>query len=429
MKTYFKHQLKTNARAIIILTVLSMLICFFVAIDSMDRVRSVSYVVKDGEYYIVTSYYPNGDPKSYYSDTISHETFITNEEIVTVKYRDLSLAPSMAVLMVLAVGVPVWMFAFLKKKRNLDCCYSLPITRRGIGLTQYSVGLVAVYVPFVCSYVLTLITNASFGLFGALGHGYLISHFGVCLLAGFVIYSLSVFVFEKANSVIDGVVFVVAYMLVLYVLVYDTQNIINEIGMLRAKYVYNESIKNGALRDLVYFNPFYFNVSEDSGIPFVFFISLLEDLEYSAETVYGARMERFFSDTENIVWLVFWTVVGIMTAVGAVWGFGKKSAQAAEEISNSIFGYKLLIPLVGFSYIVPYGIFDSDATSCLAMMVACAVGYTVYRRGVKYKKSDYIIIGIMLALTVCSLYAYDAIEEILGLHPTDYYYSNGRYAP
>ncbi len=428
MKAYFKHQLKTNARAIIILTVLSMLICFFVAIDSMERVRSVSYVVKDGEYYLVTGY-NNGNPESYYGDTLAQEIFITDEEIVKVEYRDLSLAYSMAVLMGLAVGVPVWMFAFLKKKRNLDCCYALPITRRGIGITQYLVGLIAVYTPFICSYILTLITNASFGLFGALGHSYLISHFGVCLLAGFVIYSLSVFVFEKANSVIDGVVFVAAYMIVLYILVYDTQNIINEIGLLRAKYVYNESIKNVAPGDLVYFDPFYFNISEDSGIPFVFFISLLEDLEYSAETVYGARMERFFSDTENIVWLVFWTVVGIMSAVGAVWGFDKKSAQAAEEISNSIFGYKLLIPLVGFSYIVPYGVFNSDTTSCLAMTVACAVGYTVYRRGVKYKKSDYIIIGIMLALTVCSLFAYDAIEGIFDIRPSDYYYNSVLYAP
>ena len=136
MKTYFKHQLKTNARAIIILTVLSMLICFFVAFDSMDRERSRKFVFDGEKYYSAVNHDGNGNPIGYYSDDFSYMNgmkTITDEKIIEVTYRDLTLSTSMTMLIILSIAVPVWMFAFLKKKRNLDCAYSLPISRRAMG--------------------------------------------------------------------------------------------------------------------------------------------------------------------------------------------------------------------------------------------------------------------------------------------------------
>ena len=42
-----------------------------------------------------------------------------------------------------------------------------------------------------------------------------------------------------------------------------------------------------------------------------------------------------------------------------------------------------------------------------------AVAYTVYRRGVRYKKSDYIIVGIMLALSIISIFAKPIMQGLV----------------
>lgn len=396
MKNYFRHQLKSNARIIIVIAVLMTLISVFTCLESMERQRMTTFVYANGNYYNTAYYDIDGNPASYF-DGLGNIVPITTEQIIKMEYRDLSLANSLAMLVILAMAVPVWMFAFLKKKRNLDCCYSLPITKQGIGLVQYAVGGITVAVPFLCSYISTLICYASMGNFSTLGHGFLAVHFLMSLLLGFVVYSISVFAFERANTVIDGIIFIVAYMVGLFFIIYGVEELYNSVVR-----HYNEmhGIFNPSVNPVLH----RVNLDEESAIPIAFFVNILEKYEVCAETIYSAVVEKMWSDSRHVFWFVFWCVAGVFSAGGAICCFGKKKTECVEEISNSIFGYKLLIPLIGFPIILSEGVLCGSYTTALLVTVGCAVAYTVYRRGVRYKKSDYIILGVMLLLSVIAVF-------------------------
>lgn len=409
MKNYFKYQLKNNARAIIIITVLMILISVFGCLGEY-RTSYTRYFVDDGEkIYNVWEYNVYNKPASYHNDD-NIRILITNEKIIEVKYYPLLLACPVVILIILSIVVPAWMFGFMKKKRNLDCLYSLPITKRGIGVVQYLLGIIAVFVPFVSSYAVIIIDNISYGLFGNIAHEYLVAHFIVCLIAGFVIYSLSCFAFERANSVIDGIIMIGVYLVVLYFIAFSIGTIVNQTSYFIFRAEFDETIKNGIIPSTIPY-PFHLTVIEERGIPFVAFGELLDTLKTDAQFAYSSYTTNFLETPSNIFWLVLWCVIGLLSAFGVIYGFDKKKAESAEEISNSIFSYKLLIPFTFILSNVNYAIFRGDTTACISMTVACIVAYTIYRRGVKYKKSDYIVIGIMVLLTICSLFVFDAIER------------------
>jgi hypothetical protein len=413
MKAYFKHQLKNNSRAIIVITVLMTLIAVFTAFDSMDYERCMWFVEENGEYYTA-----NGnmlrDPTEYYLNGKSVP--ITDQKLLQVKYRDLTLSTPMTMLIILSLAVPVWMFAFLKKKRNLDCLYSLPITKRGVGIVQFAVGGITVLVPFVVSYAATLICYASYGSFATLGHNYLIGHFAISLLMGFVLYSISVFVFEKANTVIDGIIFIAVYMVGLLLLLYAADEIIRNVCDIRNALVWAEKVKSGGVGTEHYDSHVlgywrHLSIYQDYGVPAYYFGELLSSYEYCAMTVYHDMVSNAWADNGTVFWMIFWSIAGIASAAGAIYTFGTKKTESAEEISNSLFGYKLIIPILSFSLILAGGVLDGEFATALLITVAAAVGYTVYRRGVRYKKSDYIIVGIMLVLAIVSVFFENFLER------------------
>ncbi len=415
MKRYFIHQLKTHSRAIIIITVLMILISVFGCLGEY-RIAYTRYFVDDGEkIYNVWDYNEYNKSASYYNDD-NNKIIITNEKIIEVKYYSLLLTYPVVILIILSIVVPAWMFGFMKKKRNLDCLYSLPITKRGIGVVQYLLGIIAVFVPFVSSYAVIIIDNISYGLFGNIAHEYLVAHFIVCLIAGFVIYSLSCFAFERANSVIDGIIMIGVYLVVLYFIAFSVGSIINKTSYFIFRAEFDETIKNGIIPST---RPesFYLRVFEERGIPFVAFGELLDTLKTDAEWAYSSYTTNFLETPSNIFWLVLWCVIGLLSAFGVIYGFDKKKAESAEEISNSIFSYKLLIPFTFILSNINYAIFRGDTTACISMTVACIVAYTIYRRGVKYKKSDYIVMGIMISLTICSLFVFDTITQSFVYNP------------
>lgn len=79
--------------------------------------------------------------------------------------------------------------------------------------------------------------------------------------------------------------------------------------------------------------------------------------------------------------------------------FGKRRTEKAEDISDSPFGYVSMIPL----YAILTVIYDIYVYLLIILTIATIVGYTIFRRGIKYKVVDYIVMGIMLALCVLAI--------------------------
>ena len=92
--------------------------------------------------------------------------------------------------------------------------------------------------------------------------------------------------------------------------------------------------------------------------------------------------------------IVFWVIVSVLSLAGLLLTFGKRRTEKAEEVSDSWFGYRVLIPLLASCLII------SAELSFLTVIGLAMVGYTVYRRGFHYKKSDWIMLALLLSLGI-----------------------------
>ena len=79
--------------------------------------------------------------------------------------------------------------------------------------------------------------------------------------------------------------------------------------------------------------------------------------------------------------------------------FGKRRTEKAEDISDSPFGYVSMIPLYALLILMC----DFEISVLIIVTIATIIGYTIFRRGIKYKVVDYIVMGIMLALCLLAI--------------------------
>ena len=369
---YFKHQLKAYMRPMIIILAIVLLIGSGVCSINQDSARDLHYSHERGEYV-------SADHK-YYSDG---GVRMTAKDLECYKIHDLMLGYPVIIMMIMCAVAPGWMFSIFKKKRNLDCFYSLPISRRTLGMLQYGLGLIAVYLPFLLTYAQALLTNMSGGYFGNLGHKYILYHFLISIAAGFVIYTLFAFVFNLANSSGDGYIFMIAYQLVPVFLLGSVESTVRAHDRLTNPGVYT----------------YYSFVDEGHACSYTYFGELLSDLCVKAERKYPEKyLDRSLADPEVWTFLVIWIIVGVLALYGLYRVFGEKKAEQTEEMSETVFGYKTLIPLCAVAGIISG--FGDDFYYGLMYFVAAVIGYTVYRRGVKYKKSDGIVLALLFAFNI-----------------------------
>lgn len=293
------------------------------------------------------------------------EHYYFESEKSVYDYRSTLFIPT-AFVCVLAYVLPVMEFSFFKKRINLDCAYSLPISRRGMGLVHYLTGLIMLFGAFTLSYLV------NFALLLSHGHEYfnfvpMIGHYFVCLLLGFSIYSLMTFVFNEANTRGDGIWFMYLYTFVFTVVVFALAEVTNEWSILTFGEAF-DALPWGTINDLTVGYQYLVELHPSNHI-----------------------LRPYFG-----FWFYVWVAIGILSAVGFFLRFGTRSTQKTSEISDSFFGYRVLIPLHAVCLMIATHSFDSVIVWILIELVAL-VGYTVYRRGFHYKKSD-IAVLILLAL-------------------------------
>jgi hypothetical protein len=102
-----------------------------------------------------------------------------------------------------------------------------------------------------------------------------------------------------------------------------------------------------------------------------------------------------------------WAGIYASCAYGYFRSFVRRGAEKAGEISESPVGYKFLIPFYAVCIFLS-GIALLYSVFIFALMF---IGYVIYRRGVKLKKSD--IFAMIAALSVLLLTLYRPLEQIL----------------
>ncbi len=333
-KEYFRLHLKANIRPMLYILAVVMVLTFLMgmSLQPVERYHSdIGFMVVD---YNATLYIP------------------------------------VAFLCVLVYVLPVMEFSFFKKRINLDCAYALPISRRGMGIVHYLTGLIILFGAFSYSYLLNFAMLIGRGT-EWFNFAPMVGHYFLCLLLGFSMYSVMVFVFNRANTRGDGIWFMVLHTFV----------------FLLIASAYLQITDNWRLSDAIY--------------PGVLW-GTIDTMTTAYQNVVELRTESsvaFWNTREYVAWFVFWVVAGIASAVGFFLTFGKRRMEKTEEISNSYFGFRTLIPTFAITGMLAFAVWDNIIFWVIIEFFAI-LGYTIYRRGFHYKKSDIAILCMLLIFLI-----------------------------
>lgn len=282
-------------------------------------------------------------------------------------------------LCVLCFIVPAMQFSYRMKRRSVDLWYALPIRREKLVLVRVLGGLALVFVPYAVSYAAGVIVIAcSENLFKMLMY---VPLFFASLPMGMLLFGVNSFLFSRANTAGDGIVFMLlgAFALAMPMAFADAwlwQSVPNEID------------------DLLHYITF--------GPAAEMFMLFGPAIRGAGTNVPG-------------LWLgsVLAAIEGCAAYFGLFYTARSHRAESAGQISNSPFGYKVLLPWYLFFGIATASVEGGIALTAapiaeyLFMLILAFVGYFVYRRSFRLKLCDLIGIGgafagsLLLAL-ICS---------------------------
>jgi hypothetical protein len=126
---------------------------------------------------------------------------------------------------------------------------------------------------------------------------------------------------------------------------------------------------------------------------------------------------RFYrAENAEIGIFVIWCVVGALAAVGYYFSFSRKRVESIGEISSSLVGYKVIIPLAVLCLVLAIECDGDNILLLIIGIIAAVIGYMIYRRSFKIKLSDILsIVGSIGAVIVIRILE-DAINTMGGAY-------------
>lgn len=276
----------------------------------------------------------------------------------------------------LCTVIPILELSEFKNRRNLDTLYFFPIKREKLAAVHFLSGFIQVAVVYSVTFFSSWIHLALQTNYFALG--YMFFYYIFSLLLGLVMYSIFAFLFIQGNTVADGILFCGLWIFILMIVGFVVRSEI-------LREYYRESVYWARSANFV--NDWTIIYSPINNLT-VIFQDLIEVNKHSAEYYYKSEYAaRYMRDA----YMFFvWGALGIASAAGYLLTFVKKGAEKAGEISTSWFGYRLLVPLYGYSLMI---FWSGEIILTVLTFVLMIVGYIIYRRGFKLKPSDLIVTG------------------------------------
>ncbi|MBQ9112840.1 MAG: ABC-2 transporter permease [Clostridia bacterium] len=310
---------------------------------------------------------------SVYPDTVRSDTEVYIRS-------DISFLGILAAI--LCTVIPILELSGFKNRRNLDTLFFLPVTRQKMAVAHYINGLIHITVISAICFV-----TAALRLIGYAEHLNLLAmfpFFGYTIFACIVMYSVFMFVFTQANTVADGAVFMAIYAIAGFCIV----TAIGEITSI--------TFIEGSAENYFVYSPISVFTSEYNGyitptIKYFYYDPDVQNIAIVSPQSLG------FNDYEAVSF-VFWGIAGIASVLGYLFTFSRQKAEKAGGISDSPFGYKVLIPLCGLCIYISIGTAD---IMNIMYLIAMAIGYIIYRRSFKLKIPDLVVLGAFLAFILC----------------------------
>ena len=274
------------------------------------------------------------------------------------------------IIVILSVAIPVLETTEFKNKRNLDTFCSLPLSRFDLALAHYISGFVQMFAIYTVSFITLVLVVLPYAEHFRLG--YLPAYYVFSLILGLGLYSFYTFIFGEANTVLDGAIFCAMWtfgggFLLLYIVDFITAAAFD-----LPTVVYND----------LNVSPWLFGVS------FAPLNNITELFLHNIEPKANVS-SSYFTISRHFESLFVWALIYAACACGYFCTFARKGTEKAGEISDTWFGYKMLIPIYGF---LCAGM-DSYMLNAL-WLAAMFTGYMIYRRGIRLAKSDIIVLII-----------------------------------
>ena len=256
--------------------------------------------------------------------------------------------------------IPVMEFKFKTNKIMVDQAYSLPVKRERYYLAKYVVGLIETLFPLVvCGLVSFLYVMCSKHIYNL---WYVLPYLLMLLLITAGVYSIFVFFFIKGNTVFDGIVNMFFISCFLMALTSAIDAYVNVSKVLRTAGEY------------FIFAPFN-NI-------YVFFNNLVK----------GGTVEEFTHryGFGTLIPALIYIILGVVSVFGIILASKNEKAEDATQISNSYFSYRTFIPT--YLFLIMIGYYVDVLLYVLVVLTAGFIGYIMYRKTVKIKKIDIIIL-------------------------------------
>ncbi len=276
---------------------------------------------------------------------------------------------SVIFIVVVSFVIVVFRFASLRNPKETDLYYALPIPRKTIYLTHMLFGLIQLLIVWTAMFILGLLSVILLAS-ELYNFGFLIALYFIVIFYSIVLYGISSFLFLRANTIFDGIAFMILFhVLFLFFSLFMVSIQLN---------VYS----------IFSFNPFYS-------------LSL-----FTSYCIYGAAQNTtsflfaFFQNSmpSLIANTVFFMLFSIFCYLYDYLNIEKVKTEKIGQLSDSLFGYKTYIPLT-IIFAIPSMFYIQMIIIWLLVGVfvsAGFIGFFIYRRSAKIKLID---VGIISAAT------------------------------
>lgn len=288
------------------------------------------------------------------------------------------------VIFALAYALPVLENCSQKSRRQLDITFSLPVSRVAIGWGHYLSGAIQlVFSSAAVTLSAAVITVIFYRGFAAI---YIIPFYFSILAIALMIYSVTSFLFAKGNSLLDGILTALLFP-------YAIDCIFTLIGNLVER---NTAIKLALSNRLPGFSLFSLANMRVLG----------ENITHIFEK-FAKGTGATLSTTPLLIKapIILWSVCALLATIGFVCHFKRYRAETAGDISDSLFSYRFIIPVIGIYTIYstgPYSMlsYSPGVVGDLITVMFMLIGYFIYRKSFHIKFEDIATVLIALAVTL-----------------------------
>lgn len=307
-------------------------------------------------------------------------------------YIDLYTDEILTALAIMCVVMPIYAFSYKMNKRSVDTYYSVPLTKTKLAAVHFIVGFVTVIAAFSAAYLLGFIVIVA--KVKGLRLIFYLWIYLASLIPAFCIYTITAFFYTRANTVVDGIIFVLFGYCLFGIIVLAADHISNSAG----------SIEWG---DWSY----YFAPS-----PLAVVSNGLQKCIYDANEVYSwsyISRDKVVAINELAGCLTV-TVMAIACTLGLFFTEKHSNAENCGQISESIFGYKSMIPIYTVSIFISLSfspeVVQSSVIAWCAIAFCAFIMTVIYKRTLKIGKKALLLlslsiaVGLIAGITIVSIY-------------------------